>query len=78
MKWLIKIREGVIRFLYSEPIFSALKSLPGKRRVERLSEIVYNEEEDCWEVHFRGKVLYRGATREDCVQWENENMHKEV
>jgi len=69
-------RDGTIDCLYTEAI--DLRAL-GRLDVVRATEIVFDPEEQRWEVRSAifGGLLFAHRSREACLRWERENLGPE-
>ena len=64
--------QGIIRCLYTEMI--PLHAL-GHLKIQRLTHIEFDESAQQWEVHdLNGTVLYRSASRQHCLDWEQKHL----
>lgn len=65
--------DGTARALYSEDI--DLRVL-GPLTIERASTVEFCERDQVWEVRLPndGPVVHRNASRNECLEWERENL----
>ena len=61
--------DGTVGGLYTEAI--DLTTL-GTLRVERASQIEFDDRLQAWRVTVEGKVLFRAPTRKKCLEWERQ------
>lgn len=70
----ISLKRGIATFIHSDDL-EYLSDL-GELKIDRLSNVLYNNASGYWEVVYQGEVLCKKRTRSEAVDWEIKHFNK--